>query len=212
MIGMLAYASLRVERLAPLCVVSAIVLMSPIVLARWRATSLASDPISRTAAWGLGLAVLCLAVGSGTATARTASCISMDGSWIPDRVAGRALAASRPHGRIVTFFDWGEYAIWHLSPALRVSIDGRRETIYSDTVLKAHDAMNAGTPDGIAYLQRLAPEYVWLPASSARVRQWLETHNYRIDIQTPDSFVAVRTSEPTLSMGARAPAGCFPGP
>ena len=56
MIAMLAYASFRVERLAPLFVVSAIVLMSPIVLMRWRAMSLAFDPISRTAARGLALA------------------------------------------------------------------------------------------------------------------------------------------------------------
>jgi len=34
-------------------------------------------------------------------------------------------------GHLATFFDWGEYIIWHLSPAVRVSIDGRRETVYS---------------------------------------------------------------------------------
>ena len=30
-------------------------------------------------------------------------------------------------GRMVTFFDWGQYAIWHKPAALRVSMDGRRE-------------------------------------------------------------------------------------
>jgi hypothetical protein len=29
-------------------------------------------------------------------------------------------------------FDWGEYVIWHLGPDLKVSIDGRRETVYPD--------------------------------------------------------------------------------
>ena len=33
-------------------------------------------------------------------------------------------------GRMVTFFDWGQYAIWHKPDALRVSMDGRRETVY----------------------------------------------------------------------------------
>jgi len=34
-------------------------------------------------------------------------------------------------GNLATFFDWGEYIIWHLGPSVRVSIDGRRETVYS---------------------------------------------------------------------------------
>ena len=28
-------------------------------------------------------------------------------------------------------FDWGEYVIWHLGPQVRVSVDGRRETVYA---------------------------------------------------------------------------------
>ena len=38
-------------------------------------------------------------------------------------------------GNMAVFFDWGEYAIWHLSPRIRVSVDGRRETVYSDKIL-----------------------------------------------------------------------------
>jgi hypothetical protein len=212
MISMLAYASFRVERLAPLCVVAAIVLMSPTVLSRWRPVSPAFAPLSPAAARGLVFALVALTVGSGMAAARTATCISMDGSWIPDREAGRALAASKPHGNLVTFFDWGEYAIWHLSPNSRVSIDGRRETVYSDAVLSGHEAMNAATPEGVAYLQRLNPEYVWLPARYSALRDWLQTHGYRIDLQTPDSFVAVRANQPTLSMSAGSSTPCFPGP
>jgi hypothetical protein len=99
-----------------------------------------------------------------------------------------------------------------LSPALRVSIDGRRETVYSEAVLSGHDAMNAGTPEGIAYLRRLDPEYVWVPASFDRLRDWLGTHGYRIDLQTQESFVAVRADQPTLTVNSSEPAGCFPGP
>ena len=35
-------------------------------------------------------------------------------------------------GNMAVPFDWGEYVIWHLGPDVKVSIDGRRETIYSD--------------------------------------------------------------------------------
>ena len=46
--------------------------------------------------------------------------------------------AAQLQGRLVVWFDWGEYAIWHFAPALRVSIDGRRETVYTDQVMQKH--------------------------------------------------------------------------
>jgi hypothetical protein len=44
------------------------------------------------------------------------------------------LAKAQVTGNMVTFFDWGEYVIWHLAPGIKVSMDGRRETIYPRTV------------------------------------------------------------------------------
>lgn len=211
-VAMLALASFRVERLAPLCVVSAVVLMSPTVLAQWPTLSRPFDVLSRRTAAVFALSIFGLALVSAAVIARTASCITIAGDWIPDRVAGRALVEGRAQGTIVTWFDWGEYAIWHLAPSLRVSLDGRRETIYSDAVLANHDAMAAATPEGIAYLQRLNPTYVWVPASLARLRDWLKTHGYRLDIQTAQSFVAVREDQPTLHASDATLSGCFPGP
>ncbi len=37
-------------------------------------------------------------------------------------------------GNIAVPFSWGEYVIWHLGPAVKVSIDGRRETVYSEEI------------------------------------------------------------------------------
>ena len=39
---------------------------------------------------------------------------------------------------MVTFFDWGQYAIWHKPDDLRVSMDGRRETVYSERSVDLH--------------------------------------------------------------------------
>jgi hypothetical protein len=136
----------------------------------------------------------------------------MGGEWIPDRPAGRSLVEAHVQGRLVTWFDWGEYAIWHLSPSVRVSLDGRRETVYSDVVLKHHDEMNAATAEGLVYLQTLDPDYVWLPASLVKVRVWLATHGYRIDVLTPRSFVAVRADKPRVQLSDGPLANCFPGP
>jgi energy-converting hydrogenase Eha subunit C len=212
MIALLAYGSIRVVRLAPLCVAVVVILMSPTLVARWRADPRPVDPLTPSAARWLALSVVALAAISAAAMAKAAMCIPIEGPWVPDRVAGRALATANAHGKIVTWFDWGEYAIWHLSPSLRVSIDGRRETVYSDAVLSSHDAMNAATPDGIAYLQQLNPDYVWVPARLTGLRDWLATHGYRIDLQTPESFVAVRADQPVLPAQDGPVTACFPGP
>jgi hypothetical protein len=212
MVAVLAFAALRVERLAPLCVTAAVVLMSESVIARYPSPGLSFDPLPKRSAAGLIAAVIVLAVVAATISARAASCIPIAGSWAPDRIAGRALAATRDEGRIVTYFDWGEYAIWHVGPRLRVSLDGRRETVYSDALLSAHQELERATPRGIAFLQQLNPEYVWMPSALAPLRDWLAAHGYRIDLQTGQSFVAVRADRPRLPAFSEPVTGCFPGP
>jgi hypothetical protein len=39
-------------------------------------------------------------------------------------------------GNMAVPFNWGEYVLWHLGPNLKVSMDGRRETAYSDDVYR----------------------------------------------------------------------------
>ncbi len=86
-------------------------------------------------------------------------CLAIQGSWSPDLDAAGALAAAGVRGRLVLPFDWGEYAIWHLAPRLKVSIDGRRETVYSDRTIRTQSAVADGLPEGLAFLDRERPEY-----------------------------------------------------
>jgi hypothetical protein len=135
--------------------------------------------------------------------------------YAPDGDMLRALARTSPSGRMVTFYNWGEYVIFHLGPRVRVSMDARRETVYSDALvdLHTHD-INYGTTAGIAAVQRMAPDYVWLPLPRARpLRDWLAAHGYRIDLESPSQFVAVHATRPRVSAvppfeGVR----CFPAP
>jgi hypothetical protein len=46
--------------------------------------------------------------------------------------AVRMIAASGVRTNMATEFAWGEYVLWHLGPGVKVSTDGRRETVYSD--------------------------------------------------------------------------------
>ena len=51
-------------------------------------------------------------------------------------------------------FDWGEYVLWHLSPQIKVSIDGRRETVYSDPIYAENLRFTSGLGDWDAILKR----------------------------------------------------------
>lgn len=44
------------------------------------------------------------------------------------------LDQSNVSGNLAVKFNWGKYVIWHLGTQIKVSIDGRRETVYPDTV------------------------------------------------------------------------------
>ena len=57
-----------------------------------------------------------------------------------------------------------------------------------------------GRAEGIAYLERVRPEYVWLSLPDARaVAEWLLDHDYRLDVKTETSFVATRSDLPPLA-------------
>jgi hypothetical protein len=49
-------------------------------------------------------------------------------------------------GNLLLPFDWGEYAIWHLYPRCRVSVDGRYTTAYPRQILDASQRFFVGAP------------------------------------------------------------------
>ncbi|MBU2574435.1 MAG: hypothetical protein KKH28_10205 [Elusimicrobia bacterium] len=55
-------------------------------------------------------------------------------------------------------FDWGEYVLYHLGPGIRVSMDGRRETLYSESVYREQLNFIAGVNRWDAALDRGKPE------------------------------------------------------
>jgi hypothetical protein len=207
-LAMLAYASARVMRIESLFVTAAVIVLAPDLAARWpRRPGILPTPAVRV----LAVALLVAALASSTWVARRAtSCVPITGTWTPDLAAMAALTHAGP-GRIVTPFNWGQYAIWHLSPRLRVSMDGRRETIYSEARLRSHDALMAGTPEGLAELIGWQVEYAWLPRSASVTAGWLVAHGYRTDVETPQSWVLVRGDLATLPPPAVVARPCFPG-
>jgi hypothetical protein len=228
-IAMLAFSSARVMRIAPLFVACATVLLSPWFRARFPARAGRLPAVAPTGARGLpavapagakagdqrmaaaGLFVAAL-VAAAFVGSKSLTCVRTEGTWIPDAEAASVLEHAPP-GRLVTFFNWGEYALWHFGPRLRVSMDGRRETVYTDTRLLEHDAIVRGTDLAFPTLAGWNAEYVWLPTRSSATRAWLLANGYRLEKETPRSFVAVRKDLPVLTGATEhSPQGptCFP--
>ena len=63
-------------------------------------------------------------------------------------------------GNMAVPFDWGEYVLWHLGPAIKVSIDGRRETIYSDETYQQSRNFERGTGVWDALLKNATTDLV----------------------------------------------------
>ena len=82
---------------------------------------------------------------------------------MPEREAAEFVERAGLRGRVLVWFDWGEYVIWHFSPRLRVSIDGRRETVYSDELIASHMAFYLGDTAAIDLPARIAADYIWVP-------------------------------------------------
>lgn len=73
---------------------------------------------------------------------------AIDGVGQPFPVRAVALLeASGVSGDLAVYFDWGEFAIWHLAPGIQVSWDGRRETVYSPAAHEANWRFLIGTGD-----------------------------------------------------------------
>lgn len=52
--------------------------------------------------------------------------------------AAELLKQSHISGNLAAHFPWGEYVIWHLGPAVKVAVDGRRETVYSEEAYRTY--------------------------------------------------------------------------
>lgn len=206
-VAMLASSSALVNRLVPLYTLVTAFAVAP----RLDVAPIVEDLRRTTVDAVIVTVALALAVGP-----RALSCIDVRRdaeTHIAGRVVLPSLMAKAPAGRAITYFDWGQQALFHLGPALKVSIDGRRETVYSPQTLQEQYAIARGTPDGLAALARLRPEYVWLPLPfSTATRDWLASNGYRIDVEDATEFLAVRADLPAMpSQPPLAEKSCFPG-
>jgi hypothetical protein len=72
-------------------------------------------------------------------------------------------------GNLMTDFNWGEYAIWQLSPRIKVGMDGRRETVYPEKMYAEYVNFYAGIGMWEAVLKDYPTDMVLMQSGSAPV-------------------------------------------
>jgi hypothetical protein len=151
LLAILVTAALGARRHLALAVIGEAVLGAPYAAAVFR-QRVARQPTGRLgrALPGITLALAGVLVSVGLPRA---GCIVVEPGTVP-RAAVEYLKAAGVEGNLAVLFDWGSYAIWHLAPRLRVSIDGRREAVYSPAQLEENAAFLYGWPGWRAGLDR----------------------------------------------------------
>jgi hypothetical protein len=112
------------------------------------------------------------------------SCIPINAQYFPfpARVVA-LLKQSGFRGNLAVPFTWGEYALWHLGPGVKVSIDGRRETVYSDAIYRETLDFEQGTGAWDSLLKSSATDLVLTHIGSptanlmSRTDGWLPLYN-----------------------------------
>lgn len=216
MLAILAFATVRIGRVDAFLEAGVGILLAPQILRGFHSirTSLTA-PVWRRPIPGADVVIVAGSVAAvivGIVHTRT---IELEGAWLPDSESIELMKQTCAHENVLTWFDWGEYAIWHLSAAgIRVSMDGRRETVYSPRVLENHQAFYDNDRSAMDYPDRIAAQCVWLPTRLGTIAS-LQTRGWVIVARTATSAILRRGpgtfTTPIASSSARGPR-VFPGP
>jgi hypothetical protein len=139
------------------------------------------------------------------------TCVRLDGPWMPERDAAEWIDQNHLHGRLLTWFDWGQYAIWHFAPDLQVSLDGRRETVYSPDYLARHTELYFDPDAHADFLRALNPDYAWLARDLPLVAA-LDAQGWHRLFTGPTSVVLSRAPVAAAAPPPLSSRPCFPGP
>jgi len=212
-VSLLAAASLRVGRVDAFLQASIAVLLAPHVVALLNGIRLPRRDTFHHRSVAVAAAGVALVAYTATVAVQNVRTVLVTGGDIPDRTAAMFLRDARPGARVLTWFDWGQYGLWQLSPAgILISMDGRRETVYSNRVLDDHFRFYEGSPDMIDYPDRIGADLVWLPSSLPIVERLTAAGWVRI-LDTGKSVVLGRSGRPLhYPADASAGGGEFPWP
>lgn len=208
----LAVTSLLVSRLDAFFTLGVAFLMAEPLAVNWRHRTADADGETRIQRLRPALGVVVIAVLPFVALRATR--IEMGHPPMPEREAAEFVQRAGLQGRVLVWFDWGEYVIWHFSPRLRVSIDGRRETVYSDDLIASHMAFYLGDSTALDLPTRIAADYIWVPKWIPVVAK-LRGGGWAPLFEGPQSVIMTRSRSAVRGAtfaAAEAETRVFPGP
>jgi len=91
-------------------------------------------------------------------------------------------------GNLAVHFEWGDYAIWHLTPSVKVSIDTRREMAYSDNNYKVNVRYMLGIGEWASLLEDYSTDMALVKSASAndnlmkQQKDWVRIHHDEVSV------------------------------
>lgn len=208
---LLGVGSLRVSRLDAYFALAVVFLLSPLLAASPAAVPQLRVEGPRRSSVLAGIAATC-AIVTLIVVIRRLPMIDVHPLLMPEPEVA-AYVRAHLSGRMLTWFNWGEYAIWHFGPHIKVSIDGRRETIYSDKVVEDHMQFYFGRADTLQYPESLGADYIWIPKQLAIVSD-LRSAGWHAVFDGPASTILARNPSgvPVRVVDTVPTTRRFPGP
>jgi hypothetical protein len=124
-------------------------------------------------------------------------CIRVDGRKTEFPVRAVALLKqTNATGNLVVHFDWGEYALWHLGPRMKVSIDGRRETVYSERSYAENLRFTNGVGDWDRLLKEPKTQVALVSRAFPVFNLMRLTSGWKLAYEDPISGIFVRQGSP----------------
>ena len=208
-VAILGIAAIKVNRLDAFFCLTAVFLLPSV----FPATAAEPESSARTSP-AIQFAGVLAAVAIAIAATLQVRHVDVRSDLMPEPASIEYVLEHRLNGRFLTWFDWGEFAIWHLADHdVRVSMDGRRETVYSDRVFNEHLRFYGGTDGTVDYARRIEADYAWLPRGLPAVKT-LEAQGWSRAFEGPVSVImrAPGRAPAAPRIVAKTATRDFPGP
>jgi hypothetical protein len=103
-------------------------------------------------------------------------------------------------GNVLSDFNWGGYLIWHLTPASKVFIDGRYDTVYSIAVINDYLLFYFDRPGGSRVLSAYPHDLVLIPPRAAAFHLMTNAAGWTLVYKDENSALFARAGSPAANI------------
>jgi len=207
-VAMFGIAAIRVSRLDAFFALAAVFLTIRMHQKHEVGSRHVSNERRPSLMWAMAFALCMLIVGTALVPRMTTVPVPVQGA--PDSEVAAYVREQKLKGNVLTWFTWGQYSIWHFSPDLKVSMDGRRETVYGPALISDHLQFYFGTSEEWRYADVLKADYIWIP-KHLPVARTLQRHGWNALCTGKYSIFLARSVRQQPCAGRSSPPGrAFP--